>query len=156
MQVDVHYGPGPQHDTGRVDWRSTYYHRADSIGLGYDRSSTGSNAVSQYASPLRERFDSLSTCPEKYLLWFHHVAWDHTLRSGRTLWEELCHQYFAGTDYVDSMHGQWMSLKGSVDPEIFEHVKMKLEKQKTDAGVWRDTCLRYFQRFSGKTMGCSQ
>jgi alpha-glucuronidase len=156
MQVDFHYGPGPEHNTGREDWRSTYYHRADSIGLGFDRSSRGSDAVSQYASPLREEFDSLSTCPEKYLLWFHHVGWDYRLRSGRTLWQELCRRYEAGTDYVDLMHDQWMSLEGSVDPEIFAHVKARLEKQKVDAGVWRDGCLRYFQKFNGRPIDCDQ
>ena len=96
MQVDFHYGPGPQHNTGREDWRSTYYHRADSIGLGFDRSSTGSNAVSQYFFPLKETFDNVNTCPEKYLLWFHHVRWDFKMKSGKTLWEELCAKYYSG------------------------------------------------------------
>ncbi len=148
MQVDVHYGPGPQLDTGRVDWRSTYYHRADAVGLGYDRSSTGSNAVSQYASPLREQLDGVASCPEKYLLWFHHVSWDHHMQSGRTLWEELCTKYYTGTEYVDSMYGTWLSLEHSVDSAVFAHVKARLEKQKIDAASWRDTCLQYFQRFS--------
>jgi len=147
MQEGFHYGPAPQHDTGREDWRSTYYHRADSIGLGYNRSSSGSNAVAQYASPLREQFDSVSHCPEKYLLWFHHVGWDYRMRSGRTLWEELCHKYSAGTGYVDAMLGQWESLRGAVDSESFVHVKTKLEKQRVDAGIWRHTCLGYFRRY---------
>jgi alpha-glucuronidase len=150
MQVDFHYGPGPQHNTGREDWRSTYYHRADSIGLGFDRSSTGSNAVSQYFSPLREKYDNINTCPEKYLLWFHHIAWDYKMISGKTLWEELCAKYYSGTKYVDGMIDTWSSLEASVDPEIYSHVKAKLEKQKTDAAIWRDTCLNYFQKFSRK------
>jgi len=148
MQVDFHYGPGPDLDTGRVDWRSTYYHRADSLGLGYDRSSTGSNAVSQYPSLLREQFDSPVTCPEKYLLWFHHIGWDQKLRSRRSLWEELCTRYFTGTEYVDTMSTIWSSLERIVDPAIFIHVSKKLETQRKDAAAWRDTCLRYFQRFS--------
>jgi alpha-glucuronidase len=148
MEVDVHYGPGPQLDSGRVDWRSTYYHRADSIGLGFDRSSTGSNAVGQYFTLLRNTFDNIETCPERYLLWFHHVRWDHRMRSGKTLWEELCEHYGAGTDYVQWMHKTWLTLEGSVDPEIFMSVRQKLEKQNVDAGVWRDTCLTYFQKFS--------
>jgi alpha-glucuronidase len=150
MEVDVHYGPGPQYDSGRVDWRPTYYHRADSVGLGFDRSSTGSNAVGQYFPPLRSEFDDLKTCPEQYLLWFHHVRWDHRMRSGRTLWEELCTKYFAGTDYVRGMHDKWLSLEGSVDPQIFSSVKAKLGKQMIDAAIWRDTCLKYFQKFSKK------
>jgi alpha-glucuronidase len=148
MQADFHYRPGPDHDTGREDWRSTYYHRADSLGLGYDRSSTGSNAVSQYPSPLREQFNSPMTCPEKHLLWFHHIGWDHKLRSGTTLWEELCTRYFAGTAYVDTMSTSWWSLERAVDPAIFTHVRTKLETQRNDAAAWRDTCLRYFRRFS--------
>jgi len=148
MQVDVHYGPGPDLDTGRVDWRSTYYHRADSNGLGFDRSATGSDAASQYPSPLRQQFNTTATCPEKYLLWFHHVSWDHTLRSGRTLWDELCFRYYRGTAYVDTMVTAWASLEGAVDPAIFAHVRLKLETQRKDAALWRDTCLRYFQRFS--------
>jgi alpha-glucuronidase len=150
MQVDFHYGPGPQHDTGRVDWRSSYYHRADAAGLGYDRSSSGSNAVAQYATPLCQTFDALSTCPEKYLLWFHHVGWDHRMKSGRTLWDELCFRYHAGTDYVDTMYGKWLSLEHVVDPRAFAHVRARLEKQKVDAGIWRDTCVGYFQGFSRK------
>jgi alpha-glucuronidase len=152
MQVDFHYGPGPQLDTGRVDWRSSYYHRADSIGLGFDRSSTGSNAVSQYFSPLREKFDTVNTCPEKYLLWFHHAGWDYKMISGKSLWVELCTKYYSGTKFVDEMIGQWSSLETSVDPEIYSHVKAKLEKQKNDASIWRDTCLHYFQTFSKKAI----
>jgi alpha-glucuronidase len=148
MQEGFHYGPGPEHNTGREDWRSTYYHRADSIGLGFNRSSSGSNAAGQYHSPLKELFDSLSTCPEKYLLWFHHVPWDYRMKSGNTLWDELCVKYFEGTDYVAHMITSWQSLRRMVDPEIFDHVSEKLRKQKTDAAIWRDTCLTYFQRFS--------
>jgi alpha-glucuronidase len=148
MEVDVHYGPGPQHNRGREDWTSVYYHRADSVGVGFDRSSAGSNAVGQYLPPLESTFDNLETCPEKYLLWFHHVRWDHRMRSGRTLWEELCEKYFSGTDYVRGMHDKWLSLKGAVDPQVFLTVREKLDKQLVDAAVWRDTCLNYFQKFS--------
>jgi alpha-glucuronidase len=150
MQVDFHYGPGPQHNTGREDWRSTYYHRADGIGLGFDRSSAGSNAVGQYFSPWREKFDHINTCPEKYLLWFHHIGWDYKMISGKTLWEELCSKYYSGTNFVDQMIESWSSLEKTLDPEIYLHVKAKLEKQKTDAAIWRDTCLEYFQKFSKK------
>ena len=148
MQVDVHYGPGPQNNSGRADWTSVYYHRADSIGIGFDRSSTGSNAVGQYALPLRSMFDNLNTCPEKYLLWFHHVRWDHTMLSGRTLWDELCMRYFEGTKYVNAMREQWISLRERIDPEVFSSVQSRLDKQVVDAAAWRDTCLTYFQKFS--------
>ena len=155
MEVDVHYGPGPQHAKGREDWTSVYYHRADSVGLGYNRSSTGSNAVSQYFSPLREKFDTIDTCPEEYLLWFHHVSWDYRMKSGKTLWEELCKRYYAGTDYVRSMHDRWLAMEKVIDPEIFSHVTAKLQKQMTDAAVWRDTCLQYFQQFSKRPIQVS-
>jgi alpha-glucuronidase len=148
MQEGFHYGPGPQHNTGREDWRSTYYHRADSVGLGFDRGSSGSNAVSQYHSPLRETFDDLNSCPEKYLLWFHHVRWDYRMKSGNTLWEELCRKYYEGTEYVENMVKTWQSLRSEIDPDIFNQVNLRLEKQRIDAAIWRDTCLTYFQRFS--------
>jgi alpha-glucuronidase len=148
MQVDVHYGPGPQHDAGREDWRSTYYHRADRTGIGFDRSTGGSGAVRQYFSPLREVFNDPNTCPEKYLLWFHHVPWEYRVRSGMTLWEELCHSYTAGAAYVDTLLDQWTALRPKVDRAIFASVKKKLEKQKRDAGDWRDTCISYFHKFS--------
>ncbi len=148
MEVDVHYGPGPQNDRGREDWTSIYYHRADSNGLGFDRSSTGSNAVGQYFPPLQSAFDNPETCPEQYLLWFHHVSWGYRMKSGRTLWEELCARYTSGTDYVHGMYDKWLSLDGAVDPQIFSSVKEKLGKQVVDAANWRDTCLAYFQKFS--------
>ncbi len=148
MQTDFHYGPEPSYDKGRPDWTPVYYHRADSVGIGFDRSSSGSNAAGQYFSPLKERFDDLHTCPDIYLLWFHHVRWDYTMKSGRTLWAELCAKYFSGTAYVDGMLETWISLKKSIDPEIYLQVKARLEKQKIDAAIWRDTCLSYFQKFS--------
>ena len=124
MEEGLHYGPGPQHDKGRADWRSTYYHRADTIGLGFDRSGRGSGATAQYPSQLSEMFDDIKTCPDKYLLWFHHVRWDHKMQSGRTLWDELCTKYYAGTEYVNGMAQTWSSLESKVDPAIFEHVGM--------------------------------
>jgi alpha-glucuronidase len=148
MEVDVHYGPGPQHNRGREDWTSVYYHRADSNGVGFDRSSAGSNAVGQYFSPLRSTFDNPETCPEKYLLWFHHVRWDHRMSSGKTLWEELCAKYTSGTDSLRGMYDKWLLLDGAVDPQIFSNVREKLQKQLIDAAAWRDTCITYFQKFS--------
>jgi alpha-glucuronidase len=153
MQAGFHYGPQPSYaKSQREDWTSVYYHRADSNGLGFDRSSTGSNATSQYFSLLREQFDNIETCPEKYLLWFHHVPWDYQMKSGRIMWDELCFKYYSGTNYVDEMIADWASLEGKVDPEIFEHVKGKLEQHKQDATIWRDTCINYFHKFSGRSI----
>jgi alpha-glucuronidase len=146
---NTHYGPGPQISrASRIDWTPVYYHKADEKGLGFDRSSTGSNATSQYFSPWKEKFDDIKTCPEKYLLWFHHVPWDYKLKSGRTLWDEICVKYYQGTDYVEQMAKTWQSLKNKVDPEVFDHVTAKLNQQKIDSAKWRDTCINYFQGFS--------
>jgi alpha-glucuronidase len=149
MQADFHYGPGPDYDKAkRDDWNSTYYHRADANGIGFDRTITGSNAVSQYAPPVRDMFNDINTCPEKYLLWFHRVSWNYKMKSGRTLWDELCYKYYSGTNYVDGMIKTWQSLEKDIDPEIYTSVMAKLEQQKVDAGIWRDTCLGYFGGFS--------
>jgi alpha-glucuronidase len=151
MQADFHYGPGPQVDNmPRADWNSVYYHRADAEGLGFDRSCTGSNAVSQYSTSVCEKFNDIDTCPEKYLLWFHHVPWDYRMKSGRTLWDELCYRYNLGTEYVDKMIKKWQTTKLYVDPQIFSQVSEKLQIQKKDAGIWKETCISYFRKFSGK------
>jgi alpha-glucuronidase len=148
---NTHYGPGPSISRAtRIDWTPVYYHRADSNGVGFDRSSTGSNATSQYFSPLKEEFDNIKTCPEKYLLWFHHVPWDYKLKSGRTLWDELCVKYYQGTDYVEQMAKTWQALKDEIDPGIFDQVTAKLNQQVIDAAKWRDTCIQYFQSLSNK------
>ena len=150
MQPGFHYGPGPDHSTGRLDWTSVYYHRADSTGIGFDRSSTGSNATGQYFPPLRKQFDDLNTCPEKYLLWFHHVDWNQEMKSGRTLWDELCYRYYMGVDYVKDMRTNWATIEKDIDQEIFLHVQNKLKLQEKDSIIWRDTCMSYFQKFSRK------
>lgn len=152
MQEGFHYGPQPDFANSREDWTSVYYHKADSMGIGYDRSSTGSNATGQYFSPVREQFDDLATCPEKYLLWFHHVPWDRKMSSGRILWDDMCLRYYSGVDYVQKMQAQWQSLEGKVDPEIFNHVQSKLQVHVMDAAIWRDTCVNYFQKFSKRPL----
>ncbi len=151
MQEGFHYGPQPQLDSApRADWNSVYYHRADAEGLGFDRSCTGSNAVSQYSTSVCEKFNDINACPEKYLLWFHHVSWDRRMQSGRTLWDELCYRYNLGTEYVDKMVKKWQTVEQYVDPQLFSHVLEKLQTQKKDAGIWKDTCINYFQKFSKK------
>ena len=151
MQKGHHYGPDPAFNgASREDWNSIYYHRADKEGLGFDRSSTSSNAVGQYFSPLREECDNLKTCPEKYLLWFHHVPWFYRLRSGRTLFEELQEHYNSGVNYVSGMKNTWERLKDKIDPQRFEHVMNKLEEQEQNARLWRDVCVEYFGRFAGE------
>lgn len=149
MYEGHHYGPGPWVNRGRADWTSVYYHRADSNGIGFDRTSKGSNAVGQYSEVVRNRFNSLETCPEEYLLWFNHLPWDYKMKSGRTLWEELCYRYDKGVKEVEIMQKNWNLLSGKIDTERFELVKSLLVKQLRDAAIWRDGCILYFSDVSG-------
>jgi alpha-glucuronidase len=149
MGWDHHYGPAPWiKDKHRADWTSVYYHKADSSGIGFDRTKTGSNAVDQYFPEVAQMFSSLETCPEEYLLWFHHVDWNYQLKSGNTLWEELCFRYYQGADSVRKMLTTWESLKGKIDEERFEHLRMLLNIQHKEAKWWRNACVLYFQTFS--------
>jgi alpha-glucuronidase len=148
MAEGHHYGPGPDYvHPGRNDWSSTYYHKAAPDGIGFDRSEKGSNAVSQYYPPLRQMWNSPATCPEKYLLWFHHLPWDYRLASGSTLWEQLQIHYQNGVDYVKLMQDSWRSLQGKMDSQRFEEVESRLEMQFENAKQWRDSCLKYFGQF---------
>lgn len=150
MAWDHHYGPGPWISQGRSDWTSVYFHRADAAGIGFDRSPSGSNAVSQYFSPLKERYGTLETCPEALLSFFHHVSWTHELSSGRTLWDELCHRYSDGVLAVRSFRARWETLRNHVDAARFSHVADLLAVQESEARWWRDACLLYFQTFSNQ------
>ncbi|KAA6347211.1 Extracellular xylan exo-alpha-(1-_2)-glucuronosidase [termite gut metagenome] len=147
-----HYGPEPwcdEHEPGwRPDWKPSYYHQADKEGIGYDRTVTGSNAVEQYFPPLRESYGNLATCDERFLLWFHHVPWTYQMRSGRTLWDELCYHYDHGVQEVRDFQKTWDRMEKYVDPERFVHVQSKLRIQANDAVWWRDACVLYFQTFS--------
>jgi alpha-glucuronidase len=144
-----HYGPGPWiKDKNRADWTSVYYHKADTAGIGFDRTSTGSNALGQYFPPIKDKYISLETCPEKDLLWFHHLPWTYKTKSGRTLWDALCYKYYSGVDSVKWMQQSWNSLEGKIDDERFNQVKMLLGVQYDEAVMWRDACVLYFQTFS--------
>ena len=152
FEVGHHYGPGPWIDmnyVGRADWSAVYYHQADEKGIGFDRTQSGSDAVSLYNSPYCEELANLETCPEKLLLWFHHLPWDYKMKSGRTLWEELCFLYNRGVQIVRKMQQTWESLAEYVDSPRFIHVKELLRIQEREARWWRDACLLYFQTFSG-------
>jgi alpha-glucuronidase len=151
MAEGHHHGPGPWvdvKDAGRADWTSVYYHRADARGLGFDRTATGSDAVSLYRSPLREMYANVDTCPENLLLWFHHVPWDYPMLSGRTLWDELCYRYSAGVDAVRRMQATWDAVAAYVDRARHGDVRRLLAIQEQEARWWRNACLLYFQTFS--------
>ena len=150
MATGHHYGPGPWVDNlSRADWNPVYYHRADSAGIGFDRTPAGSDAVGQYAAPLDSLYGHLETVPEAYLLWFHHVPWDYAMPSGRTLWAELVHRYSRGVEKVRAMQATWASLEGMIDAERYEQVAAFLAIQAEEAQWWRDANLAYFQTFSG-------
>ena len=149
MAAGHHYGPGPWvNQMPRADWTSVYYHRADENGIGFDRTKTGSNALSQYHPDFQAKIADPDKCPLEFLLWFHHVPWDHQLITGKTLWEELCHQYHQGASEVTYLKKQWNSIKNYIDEERFQQVKMHLDIQEKEAKWWRDACLSYFQTFS--------
>ena len=149
-----HYGPEPWCDIpdARPDWLPPYYHRADNMGIGFDRSSTGSNATGQYHSPLCEQLDNVNTCPENLLLWFHHVPWNHQMKSGRTLWAELCYTYDRGVNEVRNFQKVWDRMEPYIDSERFRDVQHRLKIQARDAVWWRDACLLYFQQFSRQSI----
>lgn len=152
MAEGHHYGPGPWTTTKRADWNPSYYHQADAAGLGAARSATGSNAVAQYAPVLAALWGNPDTCPENLLLWFHHVPWDHRMKSGRPLWDELCLRYQQGVDEARAMQRAWASLAGRIDAERFTAVQQRLQRQADDAVIWRDACLLYFQTFAQRPL----
>jgi alpha-glucuronidase len=149
MGTSHHYGPSPWVDNaGRADWNPVYYHRADSIGIGFERTKNGSDAIEQYAGEVQKHWEDINTCDEKFLLWFHHVPWNFKMKSGRTLWNELCYKYYSGVDSVRWMQNTWNGLKNYIDEERFNQVKMLLAIQENEAVWWRNACLLYFQTFS--------
>ena len=149
MATGHHFGPGPWvSNLSRPEWNPVYYHKADSIGVGFDRTSSGSNALAQYKPGAAAQWSNLKTIDEKYLLWFHHVPWNHTMKNGNTLWDELCKQYNQGVDSVRWMRQMWDQQKTKVDADRFKQVAMLLDIQAQDAVWWRNAFLLYFQTFS--------
>ncbi len=148
---DHHYGPEPWlSQAAREDWTSVYYHKADTIGLGFNRTTTGSDAVSHYFPPLNNIYNDISTCPENLLLWFHHVPWNYKMNDGKTMWDTLCYKYNSGVQQVREYQKVWDRMEQYVDSRRLEEVQSKLKIQARDAVWWRDACLLYFQTFSKK------
>jgi alpha-glucuronidase len=143
-----HHGPGPWVTGGRPDWTAVYYHRADSIGIGFNRTQTGSNATGQYFKPVADKFNNIETCPEEFLLWFHHVPWNYKMKSGNILWDEICYHYNGGVNAVREMQKNWDSLEKFIDSERFNYVQSLLKIQEKEAVWWRNSCILYFQTFS--------
>ncbi|MNK36376.1 Extracellular xylan exo-alpha-(1-_2)-glucuronosidase precursor [compost metagenome] len=145
-----HYGPEPWGDYkgGRPDWSPVYYHQANEKGLGFDRTKSGSNAVSQYFPPLDNIYGNIKTTPENLILWFHHVPWDYKMKDGKTLWEELAYKYDSGVKNVRDYQKTWDVLQKFVDEDRFKSVQSRLKIQSKDAVWWKDACLLYFQQYS--------
>ena len=144
-----HYGPGAwiSHKNVRLDWQPPYYHKADAEGLGFNRTTTGTDNVSQYAADYAQLVNNIETCPEKFLLWFHHVPWNYPV-AGEPMWDRLCHHYQNGVNEVRAMQAQWNSVKNDIDSEIFDAIAYKLSVQLKDAIWWKDGMLDYFQTWS--------
>ncbi len=145
-----HYGPGPWYAPKnlRVDWTPPYYHQAAANGIGFNRTKSGTDAADQYHPALAATLNDVNTCPEVYLLWFHHVAWDYKMRNGKTLWDELCYKYDSGVKQVREFQKDWDALERYVDKNTFLEVQRKLKRQEKDAQVYKDGCLLYFQQYS--------
>ena len=145
-----HYGPEPWYAPRglRADWTPPYYHKADSIGLGFDRTTKGSGNVKQYPEELCKLYNDINTCPEELIVWFHHVPWDFKMKSGRTFWDELCHKYDDGVQEARRFLKIWDTMEPYIDTQRFDDVQRKLRIQVRDSEWWRDACLLYFQTFS--------
>ena len=150
MSARGHYGPGPWWAPKgmRPEWTPPYYHQASANGIGFDRTTKGSDAVSQYHEPLASEFNNVATCPEKLLLWFHHLPWDYKMKNGRTLWDDLCYQYEEGVNQVREFQKVWDKAGPYVDSTRFMEVQSKLRIQCVNAILWKDACTLYFQQFS--------
>jgi alpha-glucuronidase len=144
-----HYGPGPWVVGGRADWTSPYYHKADTAGIGFNRTATGSNALGQYADEISIQYSDPSSCPEKYLLWFHHLPWNYKMRSKNTLWDDICYTYNRGVKQVNAMISIWHELEAMVDKQRYKQISELMNIQYEEAKWWRNSCLLYFQQFSG-------
>lgn len=144
-----HYGPQPWLEkSGRPDWTSVYYHRADIKGIGFDRTGGMSNALSLYSKEVQNKWNNPATCDLNYLMWFHHLDWTYKLSTGNTVWDELMLRYYEGPEEVKKMQTQWASLEGKIDTDFFENVAGRLKIQEREAYWWRDACYLYFKEFS--------
>ena len=149
MATNHHYGPGPWvNDLARPEWNPVYYHKADKNGIGFDRTATGSNALAQYSPEIAQYYGDLKTCPEEYLLWFHHLPWDYKMKNGKILWDNLGIKYQEGVNEVKNMITTWESAKPYVDAERHQEVAQLLNIQLKEAIWWKDACMTYFQTFS--------
>ena len=152
FKFDHHYGPEPDGFIASypIEWCPVYYHKADTKGIGFDRTHTGSDATSQYREPFCSLYDDLNTCPERYLLWFHHVPWNYRMKDGNTLWEDLQMHYNRGVSEVEDFCRVWQQVKPDIDEQRWQEVDKRLQHQLENAREWRKVCLDYFRTFAEK------
>jgi alpha-glucuronidase len=151
FKFDHHYGPEPDGFKASypLEWCPVYYHKADKDGVGFDRSSKGTDAVNQYREHLARTYDNIETCPEELLLWFHHVPWTHRMKDGSTLWESLQYHYNSGVIWTESLQNDWhYKMRHYIDEQRWREVDERLEHQVENAREWRDVCLKYFGQFA--------
>ena len=150
FKFDHHYGPEPDGfiPTYPIEWCPVYYHQADSLGIGFNRTHTGSNATAQYREPYCSLYDDINTCPERYLLWFHHVPWTYRMNSGRTVYEEMQFRYNRGVKEVEDFVRIWNEAKPFIDEQRWQEVDVRMQHQLENAKEWRDACLTYFRTFA--------
>ena len=153
FKFDHHYGPEPDGFKADypIEWCPVYYHQADSLGVGFNRSHTGTNATAQYAEPYRSLYDDVKTCPEEYLLWFHHVPWTYRLKNGHTLWENIQEHYHHGVSEVKDFLRIWQEVKTDIDEQRWQETQERLLHQLENAREWQKVCLDYFRSFAEKS-----
>lgn len=147
-----HYGPEPWCDPAgwREDWKPRYYHQASRDGIGFNRTTCGGSGNTRlYPDSLYNIYNNVERCPERFLLWFHHLPWTYRLHSGQTLWDALCQQYDRGVREAEAFARIWQAMAPYVEPARHEAQRRLFDKQARDAWWWRDACLLYFQQFSG-------
>jgi alpha-glucuronidase len=150
FKFDHHYGPEPNGFKANypLEWCPVYYHKADKNGIGFDRSSKGTDAVGQYRPEVARLYDNIKTCPENLLLWFHHVPWTYRMKDGSTLWESLQYHYNEGVLWTEHAHNIWHNkMRQYVDKQRWQEVDWRMEHQEKNAREWRDVCLKYFGSF---------
>ena len=152
FSANDHYGPGAWWAPARTrtDWTPPYYNKAETGGIGFDRTKKGSNAVSQYHEPLASLYNDPNTCPENLLLWFQHVSWDFKMKNGLTLWQKMCYRYNKGVQQVRGFQKTWDKVEVYVDSIRFRSVQRKMRSQLNNAILWKDGILQYFQTFHKK------
>lgn len=142
-----HYGPNVDGYEYSV-WGT--YHFADRDGIGVDRTvKSGTGYAGQYFSPNSDMYESLETCPDELLLFFHHVPYTHKLKSGETVIQHIYNTHFEGYDQAVGLKEKWSTLKGKVDSEVFNNVQLRLDRQIANAREWKDQVNTYFFRKSG-------